>query len=401
MASQSKGPSARRRGRGEGTIYQRKDRTWAGQVSIPADQSSTGKRQRRSVSGRTYKEVQRKMRELRNEQAEGTLRTLDEERLTVAEFLRQWFQNKGSIGVRPLTATAYRNAIERHLVPSLGNIRLVQLKPIDIQNYIASKLRAGAAPATVSIHRMVLSRAMRQALLWGLLRINPVLLTDPPRLSRRTFRPFDSLEAQQLLEAVKGDRWEAVYTVALSLGLRKGEILALRWQDVNLDTGELRVEHTLSHIDGKLSLAEPKTASSKRTLTMPRMLVAALRAHKIRQAKELLAAGERRGEQGFVFTTRYGTPIAPHNLNKHFDSILSRAGMRRIRIHDLRHSAATLLLVQGVDIKVVSEILGHTSIKMTTNYLHVNRLLQEQAAEQMDAALGWDDEGSQGLRVVK
>lgn len=392
MARERQPAGERRRGKGEGSIYKRENGTWVGQINIPAEQSPTGHRQRRSVSGRTFREVQTKIRELRNEQAEGTLRTSKQESLTVEEFLRQWYENKAAPQIRHNSRKLYKNVIEGHLIPTLGHKTLAKLTPADVQGFIGKKLREGYAPSSVRTFRVILSSALRQAHLWGMMRINPVTLTTPPKLHDSDVTPLDMAEARQLLDVVKDTRLEALYTVGVALGLRKGEILALRWCDVNFERGTLKVEHTLYQMDGRPTLQPPKSASSKRTIKMPRVVSAALLRHRDRQELEKRRYADVWIDTDLVFCARTGRPISAVWLHYNFAKLLAANGMRRITLHCLRHSAATLLLTQGVDLKTVSEILGHANIQTTANlYTHVNNELREHAAEQMDKALGWDE----------
>jgi integrase len=182
---------------------------------------------------------------------------------------------------------------------------------------------------------------------------------------------------------------EALYVVALSLGLRRGEALGLRWEDVDLDTRTLRIEVSMGVVGGKLTLGEPKSATSRRTLPIPASLVTALRAHAIRQMEERLVVGSRWQDTGYVFTSTVGTPIHPGNLMKSFHALLDRAGLPRIRFHDLCHSCASLLAAQGVPARVAMEVLGHADIRITQNiYTHVFDEAKQQAADAMDRLFG-------------
>ena len=195
-------------------------------------------------------------------------------------------------------------------------------------------------------------------------------------------------QARTFLEAVKGDRLEALYRVALALGLRKGEALGLRWQDADLDGAQLRVRYSMQRIEGKLQLVETKTKRSRRTISMPVSVVSALRLHRARQLQERLLAGAKWQDSSLIFTTTIGTPIDGRNVNRHFNAILKEAGLPKKHFHDLRHTCASLLLAQGVHPRVVMEILGHSTIGMTMNtYSHVIPALQQDAAALMDALL--------------
>ena len=214
--------------------------------------------------------------------------------------------------------------------------------------------------------------ALNQAIKWGLVYRNAAALTDPPRVDRLEVQPIDSQQARAFLNAIKGDGLEAFFTVALSLGLRRGEALGLRWQDVDFENHTVRICQQLQRVEKKLVLSEPKTKSSRRLLSLPDSLAAKLRDHRKRQLEQKLAAGAKWIESGLVFTTSLGTPIDPRNVKRMLDAILEDSKLPHFRVHDLRHFCASLLLDQAVELKVVSEILGHTKIGITADiYAHV------------------------------
>lgn len=197
------------------------------------------------------------------------------------------------------------------------------------------------------------------------------------------------VEAKQLLAAAEDDRLGALYSVALALGLRQGEALGLSWEDVDFESRRLHIRHGLQRIAGELRLVEPKTRQSRRTIALPLVVIDALQHHKARQSQDRLLAGTRWHETGLVFTSTIGTPIEVGNLRRSFWRLLDKAGLPRMRFHDLRHSCASLLLVQGVSARVVMETLGHSNISITMDtYTHVLPELQRQAADAMDRALG-------------
>ncbi|MDP9472177.1 MAG: site-specific integrase [Chloroflexota bacterium] len=199
-------------------------------------------------------------------------------------------------------------------------------------------------------------------------------------------------QARAFLAAVRGDRLEALFTVALALGLRQGEALAMRWDDVDLDAGTIRIRHTVQKINGQWHFTEPKTARSRRSISMPAASIAALRAHQLRQPDERLAAGSRWQEWGLVFPSSVGTPLDGSNVTHWLQKILARAGLPRQRFHDLHHCCASLLLAQHVPMRVVMEIPGHSQIALTMDtYSHVMPVLRHEAAGLMDAILAATD----------
>jgi integrase len=232
------------------------------------------------------------------------------------------------------------------------------------------------------------SHPLEQAYKWNLVARTVAKLVDPPRSKHTEIKPWTSDQARAFLDTVKGHRLEAFYSVALALGLRRGEALALRWEDVDLDKGTLIVRGALQRVGGKLQLMETKTDRSRRTIRLPKIAVAALKAHRVRQLEERLLAGTRWRETEMIFTSTIGTLLEPRNINRQFEGLVEKAGLPHIRFHDLRHTCATLLLVQGVPPRVVMDLLGHSKIGVTMDtYSHVLPELQSEAADRMDELL--------------
>jgi len=355
-----------------------------------------GKRRRKVIYAATRREVQGEVAAALRAHEQGI--PLPSERLTVGAFLAGWLVTVRPT-IRPSTFVSYEGHVRKHLTPGLGRIALARLTPTEIRALLTAKLADGLSPRTVQYIHAVLRRALGEALRDGLVARNVATLVAPPRVRRPEVQPCSPDEARSFLDAVAGDRLEGLYTVALALGLRQGEALGLRWQDVDLDTGALRVRMSLQPLprdlrpEGaprgtRLVLVEPKTARSRRTVTMPAVVVSALRRHRVQQLQERLLAGSRWHEWGLVFTSTIGTPMEARNVSHRFQAILVAAGLPRIRFHDLRHSAATLMLAQRVSPRVVMETLGHSTIGMTMNtYAHVIPALQRDAADLMDAIL--------------
>ncbi|MBI4491372.1 MAG: site-specific integrase [Chloroflexi bacterium] len=379
-----------RRGHGEGSIYQAPDGRW---VAVVDQGYVDGKRKRKVYYGTTRKEAAERLKTALHDQAAGL--PLPSERLTVGQFLDQWLKDSAKPSVRPKTFSSYAQLVRIHLGPALGKILLAKLSPQDVQAFMNQKREAGLSPRTVQYLRAVLRRALGQALKWGLVARNVATLVDPPKSKRTEIQPLDATQATRFLEAVRGDRLEALYAVVLAVGLRQGEALGLRWQDdegkrlVDLEAGTLTVRHALQRIDGKLQLVEPKTEKSRRTLALPAFAIDALRAHRVRQLEERLAAGSLWQEQGFVFTTSVGTPLDARNVVRYFQAHLARAGLPHKRFHDLRHSCASLLLAQGEQLRDIMELLGHSQISLTADlYAHVLEASKRRTAARMDALLG-------------
>jgi integrase len=283
----------------------------------------------------------------------------------------------------------YCHLTTKHLIPNLDRVPLEKLSPEHVQALLRAKTDEGLAPRTVHHLRALLRIALNRAMRWGLVVRNVAALADSPRIERFDVRMLAPAEAKQLLAAAEDDRLGALYSVALALGLRQGEALGLSWEDVDFGSRRLHVRHGLQRIAGKLRLVEPKTRQSRRTIALPGVVTEALHHHKAVQTQERLLAGTRWQETGLVFTSTIGTPIEVGNLRRQFWKLLDKAGLPRMRFHDLRHSCASLLLVQGVPARVVMETLGHSNISITMDtYTHVLPELQRQAADAMDRALG-------------
>jgi integrase len=373
-----------KRGQSEGSIYRRKDGRWAAAVSLGY---VAGKLKRKTVYGATRAEVQAKLTRLLGDKQKGL--PVVGERQTVGQFLADWLENWAKPSVRPKTFVSYSDTVRLHIVPAIGRIPLSKLTPQQVQAMLNECLRSGLSPRTVGYVRSVLGIALARALKLGLVARNIVELVDRPRIVRHEVRPLDVEQARALLTAAQRHRLGGLFSVALALGLRKGEALGLRWQDVDFDAGTLVISGALQRLSGKLVRVETKNNSSRRMLRLPDSTVNALREHRVRQMEERLIAGQKWQDSGFVFTTRVGSPLDPRNVLRQFASVLRAAGMAHMRFHDLRHSCATLLLAQGVPARVVQDILGHSAIRVTMDtYSHVMPSMRDDAARAMDAILG-------------
>lgn len=375
---------ARKRNAGEGSIFQRADGRWCAQLDLGWE---NGKRRRSYIYGATAAEVQDALLKARTDLAAGL--PVAVERQTVAQFLDDWLETVSpSLGAR--TFQHYAMVVRLHIKPNLGHLRLDKLAPQHVQGLLTRKSASGLSALSVRHIRGILRIALNQALRLGLVARNVATLAVAPKYERKSFRALSPEEARQLLSVAKGDRLEAVYSVALSLGLRMGEILGLRWQDVDLDGATLTVNQAISRIAGKgLVAGAPKTDRSRRALFLPDGVLRALKAHRLRHLQQRLAAGSRWQGCGLVFTSGIGTPLEPRNLFRSFKALLRKAALPNIRFHDLRHSAASLLLAQGVPMRAVMELLGHSNIGTTADiYSHVMPAMMRDVADKMDAILG-------------
>ncbi|MDP9354013.1 MAG: site-specific integrase [Chloroflexota bacterium] len=371
-------------GQNEGTCYQRKDGRWEAAMTIA---TVDGKSKRKSFYGRTKADAMRQMRAAQREHEAGL--PVPTGRQTVAQFLDRWLAEVVQPTVRPKTHHSYAQLVRLHVKPALGHYQLAKLEPQHVQSFMNEKLAVGLSPRTVQYLRAVLRRALGQALKWGLVARNVATLVDPPRSVRHEIKPLTPVQAQTFLTAARGDRLEALYSVALALGLRQGEALGLRWSDVDLDAGTLVVRVALQRVGGKPQLVEPKTSRSRRTIPMPPTIVAALRAHKVRQLEERLLAGRRWDDSwGLVFASTIGTPLDARNVIRQFHRMLQVARLAPMRFHDLRHTCASLLLAQGVGPRTIMEVLGHSQISLTMDtYSHVMPEMRREAADLMERLL--------------
>ena len=373
-----------RRGPNEGSIYQRQDGRWEGAVHLGYED---GRRVRKFVIGHTRADVAIKLAPLLR--ARDERRAVPDQRRKLGPFLRQWLDEVARPTLRYSTYSTYDDIVSLHLVPGLGRIAVARLTPMDVQTFLDAKLASGLSPKRVMHIRAVLRLALVTAERWGLASRNVARLVDPPRVPHHEIRPLTPEQAHQLLDAAAGDRLEALYVTALATGMRQGELLGLRWEDVDLETRRLHVRHALARVQGKLVLLEPKTERSRRTLVLPEIALTALRAHRTRQRMERLVAGSRWQETAYVFTTSLGSALDAATVTRAFQRALVRAGLPHSRFHDLRHTAATFLLAQGFTLEDVKNLLGHSSITLTSNtYGHVLEQRQQQLAAGMDAILG-------------
>jgi integrase len=308
------------------------------------------------------------------------------DRLTVAAWLDHFLEHHARPRLRPGSYAAYSSHVHHHLKPELGRLPLAKLTAGHVQKMLNDKAASGLAPATVQRVRATLRRALNVALRQGLVPRNVATLVDLPRATHPPVEPFTPEQARQFLAAMGDHPLEPLFTPALTVGLRQGELLGLRWSDVDLDAGRLVVRQQLQRVDGRLQLVEPKSESSRRTLALPVVAVGAIRRQRGLQGRQRLLAGDRWQDGGFVFTTSKGTPLDGSTVTHAFQRALADAGLPRQRFHDLRHACATLQLAQGVPLKVVSERLGHSQIGLTADvYSHVVPALDREAASRMDA----------------
>jgi len=356
-----------RRGNGEGTITRRQDGRWEARYM-----AHTAKGPKRKVLyGKTRAEVAEKLTKAMADRDGGVV--FDSENQTVGEYLNRWLRDSVRGSVKPITFESYERLVRVHIATALGRVKLKNLTPAHLQGFYRDRLDAGLSPRTVQYLHVLLHRSLKQALRWNMLPRNVAEAVDPPKVFKEEIRPLSSAQARTLLEAAREDRLEALYVLAIHCGLRQGELLALRWDDVDLVVGTLRVNRSLTVTKDGPTFTTPKTAKSRRTVQLTVGAVEALKRHSERQAQEMVKVDALYRDQGLVFASQIGTPMNRQNLNsRSFKPLLERAGLPNIRFHDLRHTCATLLLGQGVHPKFVQELLGHATIAITLDtYSHV------------------------------
>ncbi|MBA2558387.1 MAG: site-specific integrase [Propionibacteriales bacterium] len=369
-----------RRANGEGTLFRRKDGRWVAAVYMP---TSTGGRHRRYVYGRTREEARRKQTELLRQADRGVPVTVKVWK--VGDYLPHWLEEIARPKVRDSTYVKYETFVRCYLVPALGRKRLERLSTSDVRAFLRGMGDAGKSPATVRVAYAVLRAALGSALREELVFRNVAALVDSPRVVKREFSPWSAAESRRFLSSTRGTPLYPAYVVSLSLGLRRGELLGLRWGDVDLDARVLHVRRQLQRVGRELRIA-PEPKSHRRTVPLPKMCVLALRWHRIRLTAESDAQPDL---DALVFRTRVGTPIEPRNFSRSFGQAASKASLRPVRLHDARHGCATLLAGAGVPPRVIMEILGHSQIGVTMNvYAHVTVESQREALAHMDQLLG-------------
>ncbi len=366
-----------RRGKSEGSISQRKDGRWEARISL-------GSGKRKSFYGQTRKEAAARLRDALADQAKHL--PIVPEKLTVAQHLARWLETSAK-RTDPPTQERYESQVRLYINPAIGSVSLAKLDAARLQSfYDGLKL----APATVRMIHSILHQALKTAVRQRLIQRNISEDVDLPRSEDSEMKPFTEEEAQRFLEAIAGNRDEALYIVAMTTGMRQGELLGLRWENIDWQRGELHVEQALRRVriePGKRTsqLAKPKTKGSERTIALSNRAMDALSAHWTRQHEERELVGSDWQENGLVFPDEWGRPMSRQKIYHRFKAILKQAGLPERRFHDLRHTAATILLSHGVNVKQVSEMLGHADITMTLKvYAHLLPIMHRAAADMMD-----------------
>jgi integrase len=361
----------KRRIKGEGSVYRRKDGRCMGEY-VDANEK------KRYVSGKTKAEVRQKLRKLLEDRDKGI--AYDSENLTVEKYMDRWLESIKD-KVRPGTYKPYEAIVRLHVKPTLGRTKLDKLNAMQLERLYGQKLDAGLSARRVRYIHVTIRKALKDAVRLQLLSRNVADAAIPPRQVKSEIEPLTQEQLRALLDAARDDKLHTLYVLAITTGMRQGELLGLMWKDIDLEAGTLKVSRSV--YEGIVS--PPKTNAGRRTIRLSKLAVAALRTHRVDVANQ----SERISE--WVFPNANGSPIGHQNLhNRSWKPLLKRAGLpHSVRFHDLRHSCISLLLARGIPIKVVSEMAGHADVSITLSvYGHVLPDMQSAAADGIDEALG-------------
>lgn len=382
-----------------GHIIKRGKNSWSIVLSMGRD-PSTGKYKQQWVSVKgNKKDADRRLAEMLHQIDTGGF--VKPGKVTVAEFLERWLKDYVRPNLGPRTAEGYEHIVSRHLIPDLGSIPLLQIKPEHLQRYYSEKLsggrldgKGGLSPKTVRHHHVTLHDALQSAVKWGLLARNPADAVDPPRFQPHEMRTLNEDDVHRFLEAARATPHYSLYYLALYTGMRRSELLALRWSDVDLILGQLSVTRSLHHLrNGEIVFRAPKTAKGKRMIALPPSASSVLRDHLEQQKTVRLFLGESLQDNDLVFSRPDGRPLLPDTVTKTWIKLARRNGLSGVRLHDARHTHASLLLKQGIHPKIVQERLGHATIATTLDtYSHVAPGLQAAAALSFDRVLSLEDQ---------
>lgn len=406
---------SRRNANGEGGVYRRADGRWEGKFFVD---TPDGSRKRVSVYGDTEREALDEINKLRDQQRRGI--PVATTTLTIAEYMSYWLDHIAEPGIRRTTYATYEGDVRLHIIPGIGKRKLKSLQASHIREWLNSLrttcqccaqgkdaarqtarccakpepqcCRANLSPSSIRHVLRVLRAALQDAVDEEILSRNVARLVQLRVTDERRVRSFSRDEAIRFLQVAEHHRLYALWAVALSMGLRRGEALGFAWADVDLDNGRLTVRQALHRVDGQLRLEPVKTEASVAVLPVPAPLVGILREHRLRQRKERIAAGSDWRETGLVFTTARGGFIEPRNANRMFHNVCTKANLPQLRVHDLRHSCATLLFTMGVQPATVQRILRHSSITVTTGtYVEVIEAVQRDALDSMGDLFSHDE----------
>ncbi len=377
---------AKRRSNGEGNIRKRKDGRWEGRYTAGIN-PETGKQIFKNVLGKTQAEVKEKLKKALADSQR--LDLAKQGKYTVGTWMDVWFENVAKIKVRPSSHQTYRGYIDNHIKPSIGNIPLEKLTTMELQKFYrklltsgrverveAAKQPKGLSAKTVRNINQVISSAMDFAIAQKIIAGNPCKAVALPKIEHKEMQTIPAERLQAFLTEAKATGVYEMYYIELATGLRRGELLGLKWEDIDMKQGIIRVRRQIARINGKIVEAPLKTKNSYRTVTISPQAIEVLNQQKVKTNDE------------YVFPSSNGGPISPDSVNNMLGRVLERARIPKVRFHDLRHTFATLALQNGVDIKTVSGMLGHFSAGFTLDtYAHVTTAAQKEAAQTMGNVL--------------
>jgi len=372
----------------QGHIRERGKDVWEVSYELSFD-PKTGRRRRRSftVHG-SRKEAQRALTAALHQRDTGF--EILPGRMNISQFLQRWLSGYAEINVAASTLARYRVAVNKHLIPHMGNLQLTAVRPVHIQQLQSVCLKEGLSPRTVVQHHRIIAEALKHAVRWQLIPSNPAAAISPPRFEARDMQFLSQAQLHELLTAAQGSFLRTLIYLAVHTGARSGELLAIRWSDLDLHTGRLSIVRTAQRIPGEgIVFSSPKTHRSRRPVTLSAEAVGLLREHRAMQNTHRLALGPAFEDHDLVFCQPTGRPYEPGQISRAFGRLIRSTQLPEVRFHDLRHTAASLLLAAGVHPKVVSERLGHASVQITMDtYSHILPNLQREAADAMDQILG-------------
>lgn len=375
--------AGRRRANAEGTIYfdDRRQR-WRARYMLPNGQ-------RPEVTAKTQRECRDRLARAVRARDSGAPETAG--RQTLGEWLDYWLTHEAPARCRPGTLTDYRSMIRVHIVPALGRMRLVNLRPEHVQRLLTDLSRAGKSPATVIKVRSILRRALTRAMALGKVSQNVAALTDPPAATADPLMVPTPADVAALLTAFAGHELEPVVTVAVCTGVRRGELLGLAWGDLDLDgpgPARLHVRYQLQRQAGELRRVEPKTKGSRRAVALSALAIDALRRQRATQGRARLAAGAGWRDTGLVFTGAHGGPLDGESVYRRFLRRLAAVGLPPMKWHTLRHCYASLQAAEGATMQEVAADLGHADVRTTARYTHLFPDARQASAARIDRALG-------------
>jgi len=362
--------------------------------------SATGKRKQQWITAGTSKrEAEKQMAKLIHELDNGNYVKPDKTRMK--DYLERWLSDYAKPNLSPRSYDRYIGIINKYLIPELGSIHLTQLRPEHLQKHYTSGLNSGLSARTVRYHHALIHIALQTAVKWGWINRNVADAVDPPRFERSVMQTWNEDEVNRFLEAAKESHYYPLFYTALFTGMRRGELLALRWQDVDFIYSQIYISRSLHQLrNGSYIFTQPKSEKSRRTIALSSSLFFVLSEHRQVKETEALLMGQYLSDTDLVFNN-LGKPLRPNTVTYAWQRIAARNGVKVIRLHDARHTHASLMLKQGIHPKIVQERLGHASIQMTLDtYSHVAPGIQQAAAESFDKLLRRDNQNEISSKLV-